>query len=104
VLFWSPRVLSILFTAFVSVFALDVFGEGHGFWQTCLALLMHLVPSALLLAALLVAWRHQCVGAILFELAVRPSHRRVAPAGRVSAGEAARAAERDARRAGRVLD
>ena len=65
-LFWSPRVLSILFAAFISVFAMDVFGEGYGFWQTCLALLMHLVPTALLLAALIVAWRRAWVGAILF--------------------------------------
>jgi hypothetical protein len=27
-LFWTPRVLGILFAAFVSMFALDVFGKG----------------------------------------------------------------------------
>jgi hypothetical protein len=31
-LFWTPRLLSILFAIFISLFALDVFGEGYGFW------------------------------------------------------------------------
>ena len=29
-LFWSPRVLTILFALFLSLFALDVFEEGYG--------------------------------------------------------------------------
>ena len=28
VLYWIPRALTILFALFISVFALDVFGEG----------------------------------------------------------------------------
>jgi hypothetical protein len=39
ILLWTPRVLSLLFALFVSLFALDVFGQGYGFWQTTLALL-----------------------------------------------------------------
>src|SRR5689334_11501145 len=66
VLFWAPRILCILFAVFVSLFALDVFGEGHGFWQTCLALLMHLIPTGIILLALVVSWRWEWVGAILF--------------------------------------
>ena len=65
-LFWLPRVLTILFAAFISVFALDVFGEGHGFLETTLALLIHLVPTALIIAVLVMAWRWEWVGAVLF--------------------------------------
>ena len=65
-LFWTPRVLGILFTVFVSIFALDVFGEGYGFWGTILALLMHLVPALIVLTALVIAWRWEAVGGILF--------------------------------------
>ena len=65
-LFWSPRVLCILFAVFVSLFAVDVFGEGYGFWKTILALLAHLVPTAILLTALFVSWRRGWIGAILF--------------------------------------
>jgi hypothetical protein len=65
-LFWTPRVLCILFAGFVSLFALDVFGEGYGFWETILALLIHLVPTYIILILLAIAWRWEWVGAILF--------------------------------------
>ena len=48
-LFWTPRILGLLFAAFIGIFALDVFDEHHGFWETALALGMHLVPTAILL-------------------------------------------------------
>lgn len=65
-LFWTPRILCILFAVFLSVFALDVFGEGLGFWETVLALLIHLVPVYIVVIVLVVAWRWEWVGAILF--------------------------------------
>lgn len=66
VLFWAPRVLSILFALFVSLFALDVFGVGYSFWETVLALLIHLVPVYILLIGLAIAWRWEWVGALIF--------------------------------------
>jgi hypothetical protein len=65
-LFWAPRALCILFIAFVSLFALDVFQEGRGFWQTVAALAMHLIPSFVMIAVLAVAWRREWVGTLLF--------------------------------------
>ena len=64
-LFWIPRVLGLLFAAFISLFALDVFGEGVGIWETLVALLMHLVPTFVLLFVLALAWRWEWVGGIL---------------------------------------
>jgi hypothetical protein len=61
-----PRILAILFAAFLSLFALDVFGEGYGFWGTIFALFMHLIPSIIVPAALVIAWRWEAVGGILF--------------------------------------
>ncbi len=66
VLFWGPRVLCVLFALFVSSFALDVFGEGNGFWKTTLALLAHLIPTAIILLVLGIAWRWEWVGALFF--------------------------------------
>ena len=66
VLFWTPRVLCILFAMFLSMFALDVFSEGYGFGETILALLIHLVPTYIVVIALVIAWRWEWVGAILF--------------------------------------
>jgi hypothetical protein len=48
------------------VFALDVFGEGYGFWEAVLALLIHLVPTYIVVIVLVVAWRWEWVGTILF--------------------------------------
>ena len=65
-LFWAPRVLCILFAMFLSLFALDVFKEGHGLGETILALLIHLVPVYIVAIVLAIAWRWELIGAILF--------------------------------------
>ncbi len=66
--YWTPRILGLLFAAFISIFALDVFQEGRGAWETTVALLMHLIPTALVLAVLAVAWRWEGLGAAGFLL------------------------------------
>jgi uncharacterized membrane protein YccC len=64
-LYWLPRVLSILFIVFVSLFALDVFGEPQWF----LVLLMHLIPSFILIILTVVAWKFEMIGGIIFVVA-----------------------------------
>ena len=68
-LFWAPRALSILFIAFLSLFAMDVFGQHLGFWRTVVALTMHLIPSFVLIAVLILAWRWEWIGAALYAAA-----------------------------------
>ena len=68
-LFWAPRALSILFIAFLSMFALDVFADNLGFWRTLLALTIHLLPSLVLIAALAAAWRWEWIGAVVYAAA-----------------------------------
>ena len=65
-LFWTPRILGLLFAAFISLFALDVFDQHQGLWNTILALLMHLIPTGILLLILAVTWRWEWVGGLLF--------------------------------------
>jgi MFS family permease len=65
-LLWTPRVLGLLFAAFISIFALDVFDEHLGFWPTALALVMHLIPTAILLVLVALAWRWPWIGAVAF--------------------------------------
>ncbi len=65
-IFWTPRVLCILFAAFISLFAFDVFDEGRSLGEILLALLIHLVPTGLVLLALILSWRREWVGAVLF--------------------------------------
>lgn len=66
VLYWSPRVLGIAFALFLSLFALDVLGEGGGFLNTLVGLLIHLVPTALVVLVLMLAWQKEWIGAALF--------------------------------------
>ncbi|MEI6077825.1 MAG: hypothetical protein WCS94_19745 [Verrucomicrobiota bacterium] len=64
--FWTPRIICLLFAAFISLFALDVFAENQGVWNTLLALSIHLIPTALLLVILATSWRREWVGALIF--------------------------------------
>ena len=66
VLFWTPRIICIVFAVFISIFALDVFEEGYGFWKTILALLIHLIPTWIIVIVLVVSWHREWVGGILF--------------------------------------
>ena len=66
VLFWIPRLLCILFAMFLSMFALDVFKESQGLGETIPALLIHLIPTYIVIIALVIAWRWEGVGAIMF--------------------------------------
>ncbi|HMP82882.1 MAG TPA: hypothetical protein PKA41_09305 [Verrucomicrobiota bacterium] len=66
ILYWSPRILCLLFAAFTSIFALDVFDGQHAFLQTMLALFMHLIPTFILLLVLAVAWRWEWIGGVVF--------------------------------------
>jgi len=64
-IYWSPRLLSILLAAFLSIFSADVFGQYQG-WQLLLALFMHLLPEFVTLAVAIIAWRYDLVGVIFF--------------------------------------
>ncbi len=68
-LFWTPRALSIAFIAFLSLFALDVFDGHSGFWQTMLAFVIHQIPVFVLIAALILAWKWEWIGAALYAVA-----------------------------------
>jgi len=68
ILHWTPRILCILAILFISLFALDSFGPGRTFWQQIGAFLMHMVPSFALLALIIVAWKWELIGGILFAL------------------------------------
>ncbi|MCE2613679.1 hypothetical protein LVD13_11910 [Flavobacteriaceae bacterium D16] len=65
-LHWTPRIMSILAILFISMFALDAFEHGESLGQQLLAFMMHLIPSFILLAILLLAWKWEKVGGIIF--------------------------------------
>jgi hypothetical protein len=62
IVYWLPRVLAIVFILFISMFALDVFEEPQWF----LALLIHLIPSFILILLTFFAWKNEIMGAVAF--------------------------------------
>lgn len=65
-LYWAPRALCIMFALFTSIFALDVFEGDRGFWETAQALIMHLIPTFLIVILLVLSWRWEWIGGYLF--------------------------------------
>jgi hypothetical protein len=67
--YWAPRILSIVFIAFLALMSLDIFAPGLSFGQIMLGLLMHNIPVFILLIVLLISWKHEIVGGVVFILA-----------------------------------
>jgi prolipoprotein diacylglyceryltransferase len=68
VLYWTARILCILAILFISSFALDSVSSERTFWQNTSALLMSLIPSFVLLAALIIAWKWEKTGGIILTI------------------------------------
>lgn len=61
---WLPRIICILAILFVSLFAADAFEPGRTIWQQLADFLLHLIPSFILIAFLVVAWKWELIGGI----------------------------------------
>ena len=61
-----PRIFCILAIVFVSMFAMDAFAPGLTIWQQLGGFFMHLIPSFVLAGVLIVAWKWEFIGGILF--------------------------------------
>lgn len=65
-LYWTPRALGVVFIFFISLFALDAFGSGFGFWKSIVAFFIHLAPAYVLLVVLYIAWRWELIGGLIY--------------------------------------
>ena len=63
---WVPRFLCIAAILFVSMFALDAFEPGMPLWQQVGGFFMHLIPSFVLILFLVIAWKWELIGGIMF--------------------------------------
>ncbi|MFH1543407.1 MAG: hypothetical protein ABIE03_02630 [Patescibacteria group bacterium] len=65
-IYWVPRILSLLFVAFLTIFSFDVFEEYHG-WEAIIPLFLHNLPVLILLAVIILAWKkYDLIGAAIF--------------------------------------
>jgi hypothetical protein len=63
---WLPRIICLLAILFISLFAADAFAPGLTIWQQLGAFIMHLIPSFILLGFLIVAWKWEYAGGLIF--------------------------------------
>lgn len=63
---WLPRIICICAILFISMFALDSFEPGLTIWQQLGHFFVHLIPSLILLALLILAWKWEKTGGIIF--------------------------------------
>ncbi len=68
VLHWTPRIICILVILLISLFAFDSFVPSLSFWQQIGAFHIHLIPSFVLLAFLIIAWKWELIGGIIFTI------------------------------------
>lgn len=68
-IYWTPRILSIIFLIFLALMSLDIFDGNYGFWGTILGLFMHNVPTIILLTIIIISWNREIVGGVGFILA-----------------------------------
>jgi hypothetical protein len=69
ILFWIPRILSILAILFMMMFSLDVFGGDEPLGRQLLGFLIHNIPAFILTVVLIIAWKWEVAGGSLFIIA-----------------------------------
>ncbi len=66
ILHWAPRIICILAILFISMFSLDAFGSNKSLGEQLLDWVMHMLPSFVFIALLILAWYKEFVGGIIF--------------------------------------
>jgi hypothetical protein len=68
IFYWLPRVLAILAILFMMMFSLDIFEGNEHLAQQLLGLLIHNIPAFILFAVLIIAWKWEVIGGVIFIL------------------------------------
>jgi hypothetical protein len=64
---WTPRILAIFAILFMMMFSLDCFEMGGT--DVLICLFMHNIPAFIVIAVLVIAWKWELIGGVLFVLA-----------------------------------
>ena len=63
---WSARIIALLFIVFISLFAFDSFSGKESISIQIGHFMLHLIPTFILVACLIIAWKNPGLGGILF--------------------------------------
>lgn len=74
--YWAPRILAIVFALILFKFALDAFFEEPSiiipvvvsFWTKVGVLLVHLIPTSILVIVIWAAWENETAGGLMFAI------------------------------------
>ena len=69
ILFWPPRILSILFVILLAKLSMDVLSPAMGRQEFLLALLLYNIPTLVFMAVVLLSWDLEFIGGCVFLLA-----------------------------------
>lgn len=64
--YWTPRILSIIFLLFLALMSLDVISPELTFWQIIGGMIMHNIPVFILAVLLWISWKREIIGAVTF--------------------------------------
>jgi hypothetical protein len=69
ILYWAPRILTILAILFMMMFSFDCFGENETLKNQLICLFMHNIPAFICAIVLFIAWKWELIGGVIFILA-----------------------------------
>lgn len=68
-IYWTPRIMSIIFIIFLFLMSLDVISPDLSLGQIMIGMFMHNIPVLILLVVVLISWKFEILGAVVFILA-----------------------------------
>lgn len=66
IIVWAPRVVGLGLAGFLGLFATDAFMESRGLAGTMVAFAMGLLPAVVVLAVVLIGWKHEGFAGLAF--------------------------------------
>jgi hypothetical protein len=68
IFYWTPRILGILMTLFIGMFALDAFDPRLAVLRQVVNFLIQLIPAYIALVTVIIAWKWDLAGCLVYLL------------------------------------
>ena len=68
IIHWAPRIICMIAILLISMFAFDAFEERLPIWQQLTSFFIHLIPTYFLITLLIITWKREFIGGIIFLL------------------------------------
>ena len=65
-LLWGPRILGVLVSVFLGLFALDAFSASTSILEALPDFFIHLIPAMAVMGLVIVSWRREWIGGLAF--------------------------------------